>query len=477
MSQKFISLDDAAAKLGLSKEKLNELREAGDLRAYRDGASWKFRTEEIDKLEAEGGADEDANDQTVNLGDDFELDMGSAAPIDPPEPEAAPSEPAATASDDDSDPDDIGLGVEPLGDGDDAESILLTGDQDLEGGIPRPQSTIIGKSELSLEDDLQLAGGSDASDLAPPEVKPAEKPAEPIGDLDDLELDLAGSSDELAVEKPEAEEKPKADETPAAATSDLELEELELDLSGSDLTKEDSPSGSDILGGQEPKAGADLSSAGSVAGLSGIDAIDLADDEDDDLVLGGSDDDFGSASGGDSGINLSPSDSGFALDEVPLDLGGSAIGSALDLASLSAASAASGISGLGSAASGVGDFQLTPDDASEEEDSSQIVALEDVGEEEDEDVAGFEPDDDGGDFGAGLASGIGAGAAPAPAVVGATQEIPFPGWVIGLLACGFFSMLLAGIMAMDLMQSMWAWDEPYTFSSSLMEGLLSLVGG
>lgn len=462
MSQKFISLDDAATKLGLPKERLNELREAGDLRAYRDGASWKFRTEEIDKLEAEGVPAADQDDLTLNLGDDLDLDldMGSAAPIDPPTPDAAETDLA--------DLDDIGLGVEPLGDGDDAESILLTGDQELEGGVPRPQSTIIGKSELSLDDDLQLAG-SDAGGEAPAE-KPADTPASSaFDDLDELELDLDESSDKLAADKP------KVEEPAAASSSDLELE---LDLSGSDLTSTDTPSGSDILGGQEPKSGADLSSAGSVAGLSGIDSINLADDEDDDLVLGGSDD-FGPASGGDSGINLSPSDSGFALDEVPLDLGGSAIGSALDLASLSAASAGSGVSGLGSAASGLGgDFQLTPDDASEEEeDSSQIVALEDVGE-EDEDMPGFEPMEDSGDasFGDGLASGIGATAAPATAVVGAAQDVPFPGWIIGLLACGFFSMLMAGVMAMDLMQSMWAWDEPYSFTSSLMDGILGIFG-
>lgn len=469
MSQKFISLDDAAVKLGLSKERLNALREAGDLRAYRDGSSWKFRTEEIDKLEAEGLPAADQDDMTLNLGDDFDLglDMGSAAPIDPP-PEAAESDPTDLA-----DLDDIGLGVEPLGDGDDAESILLTGDQELEGGIPRPQSTIIGKSELSLEDDLQLSG-SDGGGAAAPAEKPTDTPAPgAFDDLDELELDLDESSDQLAAEKP------KVAEAAAAAASDLDLEELELDLSGSDLTSNDASSGSDILGGQEPKSGADLSSAGSVAGLSGIDSFNLADDEDDDLVLGGSDD-FGPASGGDSGINLSPSDSGFALDEVPLDLGGSAIGSALDLASLSAASAASGVSGLGSASSGLGgDFQLTPDDASEEEeDSSQIVALEDVGEEEDDDMPGFEPIDDGGDagFGDGLASGIGAGSAPATAVIGAAQEVPFPGWIIGLLSCGFFSMLLAGVMAMDLMQSMWAWDEPYSFTSSLMDGILGIFG-
>ena len=30
------------------------LREAGKVRAYRDGASWKFRTDDVEKLAAEG---------------------------------------------------------------------------------------------------------------------------------------------------------------------------------------------------------------------------------------------------------------------------------------------------------------------------------------------------------------------------------------------------------------------------------------
>src|SRR3954465_1545202 len=54
MAQKFPSLDDAADQLGVSKDRLTKLREAGKERAYRDGASWKFRSEDIDKLVAEG---------------------------------------------------------------------------------------------------------------------------------------------------------------------------------------------------------------------------------------------------------------------------------------------------------------------------------------------------------------------------------------------------------------------------------------
>ena len=54
MAQKFISLDEAADQLHVSKDHLNQLREEGKVRAYRDGASWKFRTDDIEKLADEG---------------------------------------------------------------------------------------------------------------------------------------------------------------------------------------------------------------------------------------------------------------------------------------------------------------------------------------------------------------------------------------------------------------------------------------
>jgi len=39
MAQKFTSLDEAANQLGVSKDRLTQLREAGKVRAYKDGAS------------------------------------------------------------------------------------------------------------------------------------------------------------------------------------------------------------------------------------------------------------------------------------------------------------------------------------------------------------------------------------------------------------------------------------------------------
>ena len=54
MEQKFVKFEEALDKLGITAERLNQLREDGELRAYRDGASWKFRADEIDRLATDG---------------------------------------------------------------------------------------------------------------------------------------------------------------------------------------------------------------------------------------------------------------------------------------------------------------------------------------------------------------------------------------------------------------------------------------
>src|SRR5262249_21620838 len=136
------------------------------------------------------------------------------------------------------------------------------------------------------------------------------------------------------------------------------------------------PIGSDLgIATSDVGIGKEGSSGSPLAGLS---ALEL--DDDDDQVLGDGSD--VTLSGGSSGINIiSPSDSGLALDEVPLDLSGSApMGSSLDLGMGSSISEAD-VSGIEPLAidvgpeSKVGDFQLTPlgeDEGEEEKDSSQV---------------------------------------------------------------------------------------------------------
>ncbi|TWT53263.1 Helix-turn-helix domain protein [Rubripirellula amarantea] len=51
----YLSLEEAAKKLGVPTEKLVELRSQGQIRGFRDGASWKFPENEIDRLQDELG--------------------------------------------------------------------------------------------------------------------------------------------------------------------------------------------------------------------------------------------------------------------------------------------------------------------------------------------------------------------------------------------------------------------------------------
>ncbi|MEM8865126.1 MAG: excisionase family DNA-binding protein [Planctomycetota bacterium] len=269
---KFIGLDEAAEQLGVAKEKLNELREAGQLRAYRDGASWKFRTEEINKLGdtglpsaadsglgISGGGDDDAlsidmddlgaitidddapeekpaaeaadKSDEIEL-DDLELDLDSDIGLAEPdtsgidivvdtgasdadlsnveEPTVAADEPAEPLA---ADPMDEDLVLDAEGSGDDAESILLS-EAELGDSAARPPSTIIGKNELAVDDDddLQLAP-SDSDAAAMSDVRLAD-------DQDD--------NDVLSGEAAGSEIIPGSGSPPAGKFEDLE--ELEIDL-------------------------------------------------------------------------------------------------------------------------------------------------------------------------------------------------------------------------------------------------------
>ena len=51
----YLSLEEAAQKLGVPADRLVELRSQGQVRGFRDGASWKFPENEIERLADELG--------------------------------------------------------------------------------------------------------------------------------------------------------------------------------------------------------------------------------------------------------------------------------------------------------------------------------------------------------------------------------------------------------------------------------------
>ncbi len=76
---KFVSFDEAIAKLGISADRLNKLREDGELRAYRDGTSWKFRRDEIERFATEG-LPEESPPSDISLVADDDLMPADALP-------------------------------------------------------------------------------------------------------------------------------------------------------------------------------------------------------------------------------------------------------------------------------------------------------------------------------------------------------------------------------------------------------------
>ena len=71
----FVSLEDAAKRLGVSTDQLIEMRSRGEIFGFRDGASWKFKPEEIERVAAElmgDILDEDpAGSSILNLEPDY----------------------------------------------------------------------------------------------------------------------------------------------------------------------------------------------------------------------------------------------------------------------------------------------------------------------------------------------------------------------------------------------------------------------
>lgn len=492
MALKLIPLDEAAVMLGISVDRLNQLRERQQIYGYRDGASWKFKQQDVENLA------EDLRAQTVDVpvaGDSDEL---ADLPLDELE-----SDPLA-ASLDDSDAIDAQLASDTMlisGGGlpdSDSEEIVLLSDRELGASEPGTSSTIIGKpgTQSPEESDIRLvgpadrrqAGGSDVKlkvDKAanesglrlvvdpPLEVAPDAPTDLRLEDSDELMHDvLSDSSEDELMIAPATPPVAKAPAKPAKPPQDS----AELDLAGPDSDDEFAISGfSSSTAANNPQD-------------SGI-TLASHDLDDDDLVLsssGGSDVTLGSAA--DSGISLaSPSDSGLSLEE-PLELKASEDES-LELGGDEFAIASDADSDSADIAPADDDFLLTPIedalDADAEDSGSQVIALDsdsgfgDSGLLEG-DAGGMLEEDfgavDGGSMGAGLAASP-ALATSAMALPGmAPREVPYTLWnIISLVGCAML-LSLTGMMMFDLIRNMWSWDSPYGFNSWLMDTIMGLFG-
>jgi hypothetical protein len=207
-----------------------------------------------------------------------------------------------------------------------------------------------------------------------------------------------------------------------------------------------------------------------------LSSLELEGNSDDDVLGDGSDITLSSES---SGINIiSPSDSGLALDEVPLELSGiSGRGSSLDLGQASDAEVdlePLDLEGEEAAASKGGEpFALTPfGEETGEDDSSQIIPLDEVSEEDAAGAllgtAGGEGEGLGDDF---ASAGLGVGTVTP---LEAASESTFSGIHVFLLSLCVIALTLCLMMSVDLIRNMWSWDQVYNVNSTILDALLKI---
>ncbi len=436
MSAQFITLEEAAKKLGVHTDELVEMRSRGDIFGYRDGASWKFKPEEIERVAAEmlGGAmDEDPAGSSILIS---EQDLGPTG-----------SKHGSTIGS------DINVGSES----------------------GEPDSDVALVADPGSGSDVRLIAGKGAS---------ADEPRLAMSDDDDDELSVGDDVDDLLASASGSSNLGSDIKFGTSPESAIKLGSgtgtgSDIPVSGSDAFDLDLGSeGSGVLSGLSGK-GSEIIKGDSDPSLDSMD-LDLSDD-DDDLVLGGGSD---LALGNDSGINLmSPADSGISLEDEPLDLAASGI-SGLDLAS-EGSDAASGVgSGAGSAVNFQQDeeFQLSASGSIEadEDSGSQVIELEDSSEFGDAAVAlpaadGF--DAFGSAEGDGLDMGGTLGATSAGAVVSmGAPEVPYSLVQVMCLLGILLLMCMSGIMVTDVVRNMWAWNDSSALTSGFTEMVLSAVG-
>lgn len=475
---KLIPMNEAAGILGMTEDQVAELRSNNEIFGYRDGATWKFKMSELERVADELGI-------TLSAG-------GSAIDSVKGKIDEAVSE--------------LGLSFEESDDDlilDEPDSVELLEDSSIElfsgSGGAADDSMSISASSLKL-DDLKL-----------------------LDEDDDDSLKLESSS---AILKSDSE-KPgvaagiaKADDSINLSSSSIFDSEDSLTFGSSLKVADDGGEGSDVSDlvlADEPASDDSGSGTGKDLGVAGGDDLLLVDDDDElsledsasfedsadlGIQLGASDelslDDSDSSidlklDTDDSGINLAISESGISLSsDEPLELGGSEVDALQldddddDVIMVEEAADQDDPTLLQE-----DDFNLTPleESAPVADSTSQVIAMEDSGIFADESAAtvlggdDFDAEvvDDAG-FGDGFSDGgfgddglyedaalAGAGVAAA-----AVPEISYSKWQLASLSLVATLLLAGSLVAYDLARNLWI-PENQTVGRGVLKFFLGLV--
>lgn len=427
MAGKFVNLADAAVQLGISPEQLNDLRQQQLVYGYRDGKSWKFKHEDVDRLR------ESLTAGTIKIGGDGPDEL----------PLAADSGELSDSSF------ELSVDEPPLDVGDSGDDVVLLSELELGESGPSTSSTVIGKpgQPLSADDsDVKLAsqGGDSTIGLA----------GSGIGGSG-----IGGSGIDLVQEKRDA-----GGSSITLAGSDIRLADVK-DLKnaasgGSSAIQLGDDQSDDEFVLDSPGLGSDITRSPGDSGISLLDPSDSGLSLDVPMNLGAP------PAAGESEFELSSSSS-------------DALGKATEFDSDEVMELKSG-----------DDFLLTPLGSEAEEESedsgSQVIALDSEASFESTDASmfGSESESMSGmleeDMGAAAvpldAIGLGASSAPALAAGGvqmvpAGREAPYGALMNTLLVSCFLVLTFCGMFMYDVVRNMWSWDQPYSVNSSIMDSI------
>ena len=413
MAGKFIPLKQAAQMLGMTADKLSDLRQRGEVHAMRDGTSWKFKKEELERVAEELGitlaeADDEGLMEVAEVGptgaSELVLDLdaeeaGESSATLGGSPVGGAKAPAAGDSElglaghgarqpaADSqlslNPEQDGSGVNLLG----GSNVMGGTDLGLQGGSGEMDFEGSGlglASDLSLNDDEQGGGaGSDDEDSLT---------------VSDEEVVTSGEDRESALEGGSDVTRGTGDTGINLRPSDsgLNLEEVPLDLAGSSVSSLELPEDDDIIALEELDASPD-------------EATQLRADED---------------------FQLAPS----VDSEQEADDSGSQVIALEDSEAFAAAEAAGDLEGVGALLPGPGGTE----DIDIQQGVNTITAPREF-------------------------------LAPAP-------EMPYSLWNVLALLLIVVTLSLTGMLMTDLLRNMWSWDGTYSASTPIMDSMIRLLG-
>jgi len=492
---KLILMEDAAQMLGMSVERLTELRSNNEIFGYRDGSTWKFKRAEIERVAEELDIDLDASNASAGASDVIadagaSQKGGSAADLSGFELTQSAKD---LLLDDDEMSESFRKEMDSVEMMEDSSAELFTDSMKSKMGQSKSEKT--SEPAPLADDEVDLDDDDDVLDLAD------------SGRLDHL-LDSGGSASFAGASGILASEDNVID--------DEEEDELAFGTSSLKLASESSRklqgnAGSDVMSGESSKTGG-ADDTGKLSGddlslseedlfsdeltlqddSSFGDSSDLGSDfeDSDDLVLDDSDSSTEiTLEKNESGINLSASESGISLLDEPLELGGSDI-DALELPEDDDMIVLEDAAGPDQPTMmQEDDFNLTPlADSFDDDDSSgsQVIALEDseiyaddtgglLGEDEFEAQPALLDDDMGGDFGGAYAGAGMPGQLMVPAGPAALPEAPYSVWQVVSLGLVAMLLLTGSMIAYNLAQNMWM-PEDQVIGSSVLNFFLDLTG-